>query len=58
MLPRPIVRGDVEEIDSDVKLLLVLAEPLFQSRNPAVGLEFFAFYSDNETYSLGRWFWL
>ncbi|KAF7330482.1 AP complex subunit beta [Mycena venus] len=34
MLPRP----SEEEIDSDVKFLLTSAEPLFQSRNPAVVL--------------------
>ncbi|KAJ7773104.1 adaptin N terminal region-domain-containing protein [Mycena metata] len=34
MLPRPVQ----EEIDSDVKFLLTSAEPLFQSRNPAVVL--------------------
>ena len=36
MLPRPAVRDDGEELDKDVKLLLESAEPLFQSRNPAV----------------------
>ncbi|GLB40583.1 putative non-SMC mitotic condensation complex subunit 1 [Lyophyllum shimeji] len=37
MLPRPIVREDgEEEVDKDVELLLASAEPLFQSRNPAV----------------------
>ncbi|KAJ7178612.1 adaptin N terminal region-domain-containing protein [Mycena crocata] len=34
MLPRPIE----EDIDADVKFLLTSAEPLFQSRNPAVVL--------------------
>ncbi|KAJ6494718.1 adaptin N terminal region-domain-containing protein [Mycena vitilis] len=34
MLPRPVE----EEIDTDVKFLLTSAEPLFQSRNPAVVL--------------------
>lgn len=34
MLPRPIG----EEIDTDIKFLLTSAEPLFQSRNPAVRL--------------------
>ena len=40
MLPRPIVAdsaaGEKEEVDSDVKLLLTSAEPLFQCHNPAV----------------------
>ncbi|CAK5268769.1 unnamed protein product [Mycena citricolor] len=35
MLPRP---SEGEEMDGDVKLLLNSAEPLFQSRNPAVVL--------------------
>ncbi|KAJ7931408.1 adaptin N terminal region-domain-containing protein [Mycena leptocephala] len=34
MLPRPVE----EELDADVKFLLTSAEPLFQSRNPAVVL--------------------
>ncbi|KAI0090180.1 adaptin N terminal region-domain-containing protein [Irpex rosettiformis] len=42
MLPRPLVAndgtGEKEEVDSDVKLLLTSAEPLFQSLNPAVVL--------------------
>ncbi|TFK40175.1 adaptin N terminal region-domain-containing protein [Crucibulum laeve] len=39
MLPRPLVREDgVEELDTDVKLLLTSAEPVLQSRNPAVVL--------------------
>ncbi len=33
MLPRP----SEEDIDADVKFLLTSAEPLYQSRNPAVG---------------------
>ncbi|KAJ6607370.1 adaptin N terminal region-domain-containing protein [Mycena sp. CBHHK59/15] len=37
MLPRPIEGAD-EELDKDVKFLLTSAEPLFQSRNPAVVL--------------------
>ncbi len=36
MLPRPLLNGEEEEIDKDVKLLLNSAEPLFFSRNPAV----------------------
>ena len=36
MLPRPIVSGEQEEVDADVKLLLICSEPLFQSYNPAV----------------------
>jgi hypothetical protein len=35
MLPRPI-EASPEELDRDVKFLLTSAEPLFQSRNPAV----------------------
>ncbi|PBK79829.1 hypothetical protein ARMGADRAFT_1021326 [Armillaria gallica] len=38
MLPRPLLSGEEEEIDKDVKLLLNSAEPLFFSRNPAVVL--------------------
>lgn len=38
MLPRPLLNGEEEEIDKDVKLLLNSAEPLFFSRNPAVVL--------------------
>ena len=38
MLPRPTTsREETEEIDPDLELLLVSAEPLFQSCNPAVG---------------------
>jgi AP-3 complex subunit beta len=40
MLPRPTASHDVgkekEDVDPDLDLLLVSAEPLFQSRNPAV----------------------
>jgi AP-3 complex subunit beta len=41
MLPRPTISRDSlgkenEEVDRDVELLLMSAEPLFQSRNPAV----------------------
>ncbi|KAI0259849.1 adaptin N terminal region-domain-containing protein [Gloeopeniophorella convolvens] len=41
MLPRPAVSHDslgkeTEEVDRDLELLLTSAEPLFQSRNPAV----------------------
>lgn len=36
MLPRPGVIDGREEVDKDLQLLLVAAEPLFQSRNPAV----------------------
>lgn len=38
MLPRPIVNSDGEEVDHDIELLLSSAEPLLQSRNPAVVL--------------------
>ncbi|KAK1233001.1 AP-3 complex subunit beta [Marasmius sp. AFHP31] len=38
MLPRPIQTSSGEDTNSDVKLLLDNAEPLFQSRNPAVVL--------------------
>ena len=42
MLPRPLVTEDAdgqhEEIDPDLRLLLTSSEPLFQSRNPAVGV--------------------
>ncbi|GJE85585.1 adaptin N terminal region-domain-containing protein [Phanerochaete sordida] len=38
MLPRPVVTGDREEVDLDVRLLLTSSEPLFQSYNPAVVL--------------------
>ncbi|TFK82840.1 hypothetical protein K466DRAFT_603355 [Polyporus arcularius HHB13444] len=43
MLPRPLPSTDVAgsstvEVDSDLKLLLTSAEPLFQSHNPAVVL--------------------
>lgn len=39
MLSKPVVSGDgePEELDSDLQLLLSSTEPLFQSRNPAVG---------------------
>jgi AP-3 complex subunit beta len=40
MLSKPLVSGDGEytkEIDQDLRLLLTSAEPLLQSRNPAVG---------------------
>ena len=38
MLLRPTTsREETEEIDPDLELLLVSAEPLFQSCNPAVG---------------------
>jgi AP-3 complex subunit beta len=36
MLPRPIVNGGLVDVDPDVELLLTSAEPLLQSRNPAV----------------------
>ncbi|KAG7450937.1 uncharacterized protein BT62DRAFT_984252 [Guyanagaster necrorhizus] len=38
MLLRPVLRGEEEDTDKDVKLLLNSAEPLFFSRNPAVVL--------------------
>ncbi|EGN98995.1 hypothetical protein SERLA73DRAFT_168569 [Serpula lacrymans var. lacrymans S7.3] len=41
MLPKPVLSHDgemVEEADSDLQLLLISAEPLFQSKNPAVVL--------------------
>ncbi|KAL4066761.1 adaptin N terminal region-domain-containing protein [Scleroderma yunnanense] len=40
MLPKPMVSsdGESEEVDGDLQLLLTSAEPLFQSRNPAVVL--------------------
>ncbi|KAH7884593.1 adaptin N terminal region-domain-containing protein [Phlebopus sp. FC_14] len=41
MLPKPVLSQDgesVEELDSDLHLLLSSSEPLFQSRNPAVVL--------------------
>jgi AP-3 complex subunit beta len=40
MLTRPVGGGDggIEEADMDLQLLLSSAEPLFQSRNPAVSL--------------------
>lgn len=37
MLPRPTAHDSTgEDVDSDLELLLGSAEPLFQSRNPAV----------------------
>lgn len=41
MLPRPTASHDSpgeekEDVDSDLELLITSAEPLFQSRNPAV----------------------
>ncbi|KZT06124.1 uncharacterized protein LAESUDRAFT_813041 [Laetiporus sulphureus 93-53] len=40
MLPRPSMNPDTgeEEVDADLRLLINLAEPLFQSQNPAVVL--------------------
>ena len=43
MLPRPIPSNESGsntqfEVDSDLRLLLTSAEPLFQSQNPAVGI--------------------
>lgn len=44
MLPKPTVsqHGESieEELDADLQLLLASSEPLFQSKNPAVGLPF------------------
>lgn len=44
MLPKPVVSGDgeTEELDSDLQLLLSSTELLFQSRNPAVGGDYFS----------------
>ena len=42
MLPKPMNSGEEEpeELDSDLQLLLSSTEPLFQSRNIAVGEDY------------------